>query len=241
MLTISDAHFDFGRERILRGASFTAYAGQKCALVGPNGAGKTTLLNILAGEIALQGGSRSLIGGTQLRYLRQETTLEAPAGGAGTVLEAVADAAFARERELEREIHDVAARLAAPHDEQAQHPRPTRDACCACVAARRIAGYPRCMRRVSPQPPRRIGGGTRGGVPCRLIEAKGTGPWLVIGRVHAKGRHGHHAGRDRRPGGDRGRLIDSRLKRPSSEPRRLDVLASSVVVLNRRLSAAGTS
>ena len=113
MLTLADAHFDFGRERILRGASFTAYAGQKCALVGPNGAGKTTLLNILAGEITLQGGSRSLIGGTQLRYLRQETTLEAPAGGAGTVLEAVADAAFARERELEREIHDVAARLAA--------------------------------------------------------------------------------------------------------------------------------
>ncbi|MBK8167912.1 MAG: ABC-F family ATP-binding cassette domain-containing protein [bacterium] len=120
MLTVTDAHFDYGRERILRGASFAVHPGQKCALVGPNGAGKTTLLNILAGEIALQGGSRSLIGGTQLRYLRQETTLEAPAGGTGTVLEAVADAAFARERELERQLHDVAARLAAPHDEQAQ-------------------------------------------------------------------------------------------------------------------------
>ncbi|MBK7772041.1 MAG: ABC-F family ATP-binding cassette domain-containing protein [bacterium] len=121
MLTLADAHFDFGRERILRGASFAVYSGQKCALVGPNGAGKTTLLNILAGEIALQGGSRSLIGGTQLKYLRQETTLEVGAhGGPGRVVDAVADAAFARERQLERELADVSARLAAPHDEAAQ-------------------------------------------------------------------------------------------------------------------------
>ena len=128
MLTLSDASFDYGRERILRGASFAVHPGQKCALVGPNGAGKTTLLNILAGEIALQGGSRSLIGGTQVRYLRQETTLEVAAageaGGAqgpGTVIDAVANAAFAREREIERQLHEVAARLAAPHDEAMQH------------------------------------------------------------------------------------------------------------------------
>jgi ATP-binding cassette subfamily F protein 3 len=122
LLTLNDASFDFGRERILRGASFAVYSGQKCALVGPNGAGKTTLLDILAGEIALQGGSRSLIGGTRIKYLRQETTLEVGAhGGPGRVVDAVADAAFARERQLERELHDVAARLAAPHDEAAQH------------------------------------------------------------------------------------------------------------------------
>ena len=116
MLTLSEACFDYGRERILKGASFAVHPGQKCALVGPNGAGKTTLLSILAGEIALQGGSRSLIGGTRLRYLRQETTLEIGVGAPARVLDAVADAAFARERQLERELHDVAARLAALHD-----------------------------------------------------------------------------------------------------------------------------
>ncbi len=122
MLTLNDASFDFGRERILRGASFAVHPGQKCALVGPNGAGKTTLLNIIAGEIALQGGSRSVIGGTRIKYLRQETTLEVGAhGGPGRVVDAVADAAFARERQIERELHDVASRLAAPHDEAAQH------------------------------------------------------------------------------------------------------------------------
>jgi len=121
MLTLTEASFDFGRERILRGASFAIYEGQKCALVGPNGAGKTTLLNILAGELALHGGSRTLLGGTQLKYLRQETTLEVSAHGPGRVVDAVADAAFHRERQLERELADVAARLAAPHDESAQH------------------------------------------------------------------------------------------------------------------------
>ena len=122
MLTLSEASFDYGRERILRGATFAVYAGQKCALVGPNGAGKTTLLNILAGEIGLHGGTRSLIGGTQVKYLRQETTLEVGAhGGPGRVVDAVADAAFSRERQLERELHDIAGRLAAPHDEAAQH------------------------------------------------------------------------------------------------------------------------
>ena len=122
MLTLNDASFDFGRERILRGASFAVHPGQKCALVGPNGAGKTTLLNIIAGEIALQGGSRSVIGGTRIKYLRQETTLEVGAhSGPGRVVDAVADAAFARERQIERELHDVASRLAAPHDEAAQH------------------------------------------------------------------------------------------------------------------------
>jgi len=112
MLSLSDATFDYGRERILAGATVAIHPGQKCALVGANGAGKTTLLSVMAGELALHGGVRQTAGRVEIRFLRQETTLD-PAAADARLLPAVADSAFARERELERELVDVAARLAA--------------------------------------------------------------------------------------------------------------------------------
>ncbi len=114
LVSLQDAHFDYGRERILRGATVALNAGVKNALVGANGAGKTTLLGILAGEIDLQGGTRQVAGRTRIRTLRQETTLEAGNGsGARLLLDAVAGLAFARERAIERELADLARRIAA--------------------------------------------------------------------------------------------------------------------------------
>jgi ATP-binding cassette subfamily F protein 3 len=120
LVTLSDAHFDYGREPILRGAQVAVHAGQRCALVGANGSGKTTLLAALAGELTLHGGTRQLTGGVAIRLLRQETTLEAADGGSDRLLEAVAVRAFARERALEADLAEVARRLAdapsAEHD-----------------------------------------------------------------------------------------------------------------------------
>ena len=120
LLSLTNAHFDYGRERILRGVNLALHPGVKYALVGANGAGKTTLLAAVSGDLQLQGGTRQLMGGARIRLLRQETTLEPEQGQDRRLLEVVADAAFARERELEQELAAVARRLeqagAGEHD-----------------------------------------------------------------------------------------------------------------------------
>ena len=116
LVSLQDAHFDYGRERILRGATVAINPGVKCALVGANGAGKTTLLAILAGEIAPQGGTRQIAGRTRIRVLRQDSTLESAGGAARPLLETVGALAFAREREIEHELADLGRRIAATAD-----------------------------------------------------------------------------------------------------------------------------
>jgi heme exporter protein A len=51
-----------GRE-VFSGLNITAEAGRAVAITGPNGAGKTSLLRLLAGLLAMAGGSISLEGG----------------------------------------------------------------------------------------------------------------------------------------------------------------------------------
>ena len=111
LLSLTDAHFDFGREKILRGVSLALHPGMKCALVGANGSGKTTLLAVLAGEIDLQKGTRQAMGRVNIQLLRQETSLETEAGDLRPLLEVVGEAAFGRERDLERELAELAGRL----------------------------------------------------------------------------------------------------------------------------------
>ena len=106
LLSLTDATFDYGREKILRGVGVSLHPGDRCALVGANGAGKTTLLAALAGELSLQGGRRQAAGSLRLRFLRQETTLRVAAAAGGLLLETVAADAFGR-------ILEVEARLAA--------------------------------------------------------------------------------------------------------------------------------
>ncbi len=112
LLTLNDARFDYGREHILAGVSVVLAAGRKYALVGPNGAGKTTLLSILGGDLALQGGQRTTVGGLRLRYLRQESTLGATGEEARALRDVVREVSFARELALHAELEDVTGRLA---------------------------------------------------------------------------------------------------------------------------------
>jgi phospholipid/cholesterol/gamma-HCH transport system ATP-binding protein len=49
MIKFVDVWSSYGEEAILRGASFTAQAGQVTALVGPSGSGKSTVLRLLMG------------------------------------------------------------------------------------------------------------------------------------------------------------------------------------------------
>jgi ATP-binding cassette subfamily F protein 3 len=121
LVSLSNAHFDYGREHILRGVNVALHPGVKYALVGANGAGKTTLLAAISGQLQLQGGTRQAMGSVQIRLLRQETSLDPHQTGDRRLLEVVAGSAFARERELEEELAAVARRLeladAGEHDQ----------------------------------------------------------------------------------------------------------------------------
>jgi ATP-binding cassette subfamily F protein 3 len=118
LLSLQNAHFDFGREKILRGANLTLQPGVKYALVGANGAGKTTLLNTLVGELQLHNGTRQMMGSAKMRLLRQETMLTMAEGGDGTLRETVASNAFIEERKLEYRLADIALELEAAPDHE---------------------------------------------------------------------------------------------------------------------------
>lgn len=56
-LEVNDVVVDFGRRRILAGASFVVESSTSVALMGPSGAGKSTLMAVIAGELVPQSGS----------------------------------------------------------------------------------------------------------------------------------------------------------------------------------------
>jgi len=121
LLSLQDAYFDFGREKILRGVTIALQPGVKYALVGANGAGKTTLLAAMTGDLQLQGGTRQVMGSARVRMLRQETTINPDVDDTGRLLDTVAGSAFTKERELESRLADLAAELAhaAPEEQVA--------------------------------------------------------------------------------------------------------------------------
>ncbi len=111
LVSLTNATFDYGREKILRGVNLALHPGVKCALVGANGAGKTTLLSAIAGTLQLQDGSRAVMGSAEIRLLRQETSLDVDGSRGGQLMETVAQSAFARELALEQQLTQLAAQL----------------------------------------------------------------------------------------------------------------------------------
>ncbi len=67
-ITLQDVTFSYGDTPVLRGASFTARAGQTTALVGASGAGKSTVFNLLTRLIDADQGAVT-IGGADIRAL----------------------------------------------------------------------------------------------------------------------------------------------------------------------------
>ncbi|MSP60227.1 MAG: ABC transporter ATP-binding protein [Myxococcales bacterium] len=64
----------FGEKVIYRGLTRTLERGERVAIIGVNGAGKTTLLKLIAGELALDGGTITLGHNVQPAYYAQHHT-----------------------------------------------------------------------------------------------------------------------------------------------------------------------
>jgi len=113
LMTLQDAGFDYGREKIIHRVNLTLEPGAKYALVGANGAGKTTLLSLLVGDLELQSGARQVTGAAKVMLLRQGTALTVEPHSVGSLRAVVADAAFMREHDLERRLAEISTAIAA--------------------------------------------------------------------------------------------------------------------------------
>ena len=86
LLRLDKAALHYGHLVLLDDVDLSISGGRKIGLLGRNGVGKTTLLRVLAGEVALDAGTRWLRPGTRLAWLQQ--TL--PQADASTVYDVVA-------------------------------------------------------------------------------------------------------------------------------------------------------
>jgi ATP-binding cassette, subfamily F, member 3 len=119
LLSAQDISFSYGREPILAGASLNLQPGGKYALVGANGTGKSTLLSILSGDLSPHEGALEKAGGVSVYFLRQETTIAA--AGDEAIYDLVAEASFARELQIEKELARVNEQLIQDPDSASGH------------------------------------------------------------------------------------------------------------------------
>jgi ATP-binding cassette subfamily F protein uup len=102
LLTLENAQLHYGTQVLLDGVDLAVRRGDRLGLLGRNGAGKTSLLRVLAGELALDGGSRWLRPGTRLSRLQQ--TL--PSAASTSVFDTVA-AGLPEAGQLLRRYHSL--------------------------------------------------------------------------------------------------------------------------------------
>ena len=105
--------FEVG-SKILDGLTFQVDTGERVGLLGPNGCGKTTLLRILTGVVDYDEGEVMIAPGKRLGLISQ-----IPVYPAGYTVEDVIDTAFEPLHEMEREMTDLAGRMAAGESDRA--------------------------------------------------------------------------------------------------------------------------
>jgi ATP-binding cassette, subfamily F, member 3 len=99
----------FGGERIFAGVNFQINEQDRIGLIGPNGAGKSTLLNILAGREEPDEGTIVVARNTRIGYLTQDTDFQPEHSLREEML-----TVFAKVREWEQELGELALELASP-------------------------------------------------------------------------------------------------------------------------------
>ena len=113
----------YGRQMVVREATFSLSRGERVGMVGANGAGKSTLLRIVAGVETPDAGEVMLGPSVELGYLPQEPALVAGQSVSDLLYEAVGQlrAMEARMRELETAMAEAeGAALEAQLDEYGQ-------------------------------------------------------------------------------------------------------------------------
>jgi ATP-binding cassette subfamily F protein uup len=106
LLSLKNAHKDFGIKEVLRDGTFSIEPSDKIGLIGTNGSGKSTLLKMLAGLEPIDRGDRLVNPNYRLVYLPQDP----PLNPEHTVLEQVfADSG--EQMALVREYEDLSHRL----------------------------------------------------------------------------------------------------------------------------------
>lgn len=120
MLTVAGISKSFGGRELFDEVSLTLQSGERVAIVGPNGAGKSTLLKIILGREEPDAGEVTVIRGTTVGYLPQESE---PAGN-----ETVLDIAVPHEHEHDGQFVAKAKQiLASLGFKQTDYNRPARE------------------------------------------------------------------------------------------------------------------
>jgi ATP-binding cassette subfamily F protein 3 len=120
LLTASDLHKDIGGRPLLRGVSFKLERRERITVAGRNGAGKTTLLRMLAGETSIDRGELSVARGVRIALHDQRPPLDAATGGGrGLALRDYVLSGCAEELQIEAELAELEARMAAGADDEA--------------------------------------------------------------------------------------------------------------------------
>ncbi len=114
LLIASDLHKDIGGQPLLRGVSFKLERRERMTLAGRNGAGKTTLLRMLAGETPIDRGELSIAKGVRIALHDQRPPRER-----GAPLREYLLSGCAEELEIEAELSDLEAKMAAGEDDEA--------------------------------------------------------------------------------------------------------------------------
>ena len=120
MLTVAGLSKSFGGRELFDDVSLNVMSGDRIAITGPNGAGKSTLIKIILGKEEPDAGSATLIRGTRVGYLPQESE---PAGN-----ETVMEIAVPHEHEHDGQFVAKAKQiLASLGFKQTDYDRPARE------------------------------------------------------------------------------------------------------------------
>ena len=131
LLHINDLSYRIGGRVLFEDATAVVSKGHKVGLVGPNGAGKTTLFRLIAGDIALDGGSVSVSGRARIGQVAQE----APSGSESLLATVLAANGELAALTAEAETATAPGRIADVHERLASIDAHTAEARAASILA----------------------------------------------------------------------------------------------------------
>ena len=112
LLTLQSINKSFVMNEVLRDVNLTVQAGSRMGLVGVNGSGKSTLFRIISGDMAPDGGTVSLVKGTQVGVLTQDADIQSD-----LTIQQELERVFEPVREMERRLRAMEQEMETAHDD----------------------------------------------------------------------------------------------------------------------------